>query len=514
MAIDDDRQRILSWCSAGSDVRYVEEVSEPGAEFSLVLESGGVEMTATLPAGSERINLINTVDLGQATRPAGSGDLAADLADLEERRPGPVTVSLDPTGGQVEIGTWIVVDGLSKHSLLTSVSDLVRTRGAVLRLVGLPADVAAPVTSEAAPPAPAEPEMVPVATPEPVAQAVPGWAWPPVTAGPEPEDAAAPQAPEEPPAAAEEPAVASPWASPPAEQPTLAAADVEQPAPISSWSLPATPVEEPAPATPSPWATPVEEPAPAAPSPWATPAAEEPAPAAASPWAAPDAEQLSPATPVGDEQPAAPSPWAVPAPEQSAAEAPAQEEPVATPGSWGLAATPAPETAPASPAPAADEQPAAPSPWAVPAAEQSVPATPAPVEQPAATNSWSTPAATTFEAMAPHQELQSTASTPTEFVSTPGPIAAAAGLTAGSAGAFAQPYTAPAPAQPPWTPSHRVPPQGMQAWAAPDPAGAVVATLGGHLPVQVTEVRGAWAHVLCSNGWTGWVDDRLLIVGA
>jgi SH3-like domain-containing protein len=54
----------------------------------------------------------------------------------------------------------------------------------------------------------------------------------------------------------------------------------------------------------------------------------------------------------------------------------------------------------------------------------------------------------------------------------------------------------------------------MQAWAAPDPAGAVVATLGGHLPVQVTEVRGAWAHVLCSNGWTGWVDNRLLVVGA
>jgi hypothetical protein len=27
-------------------------------------------------------------------------------------------------------------------------------------------------------------------------------------------------------------------------------------------------------------------------------------------------------------------------------------------------------------------------------------------------------------------------------------------------------------------------------------------------------VRGAWAHVLCSNGWTGWVDNRLLVVGA
>ena len=53
----------------------------------------------------------------------------------------------------------------------------------------------------------------------------------------------------------------------------------------------------------------------------------------------------------------------------------------------------------------------------------------------------------------------------------------------------------------------------MQAWAAPDPNGAVVATLGGHLPVQVTEMRGAWAHIVCSNGWTGWVDGRLLVAG-
>jgi hypothetical protein len=61
-----------------------------------------------------------------------------------------------------------------------------------------------------------------------------------------------------------------------------------------------------------------------------------------------------------------------------------------------------------------------------------------------------------------------------------------------------------------FAPTHTVPPQGMQAWAAPDPAGAVVATLGGGLPIQVTEVRGAWANILCSNGWTGWVDGRII----
>ncbi len=68
----------------------------------------------------------------------------------------------------------------------------------------------------------------------------------------------------------------------------------------------------------------------------------------------------------------------------------------------------------------------------------------------------------------------------------------------------------PAPATSAFAPTHTVPPQGMQAWAAPDPNGAVVATLGGGLPIQVTEVRGAWARVLCSNGWTGWVDGRII----
>jgi hypothetical protein len=66
------------------------------------------------------------------------------------------------------------------------------------------------------------------------------------------------------------------------------------------------------------------------------------------------------------------------------------------------------------------------------------------------------------------------------------------------------------PAASAFAPTHTVPPQGMQAWAAPDPNGAVVATLGGSLPIQITEVRGAWAHVLCSNGWTGWVDGRII----
>ena len=84
-----------------------------------------------------------------------------------------------------------------------------------------------------------------------------------------------------------------------------------------------------------------------------------------------------------------------------------------------------------------------------------------------------------------------------------------------------QPQTQPvAAAQPmqqgpaPWQPTHAVPPQGLRAWAAPDPAGPVVANLAPGLPIQVSEVRGAWARVICSNGWAGWIDGRIIGVAA
>lgn len=102
-----------------------------------------------------------------------------------------------------------------------------------------------------------------------------------------------------------------------------------------------------------------------------------------------------------------------------------------------------------------------------------------------------------------------------EPVAAPQPIAAPQPYT--PAPYQAQPATVPQPAPQPaasaWTPSHKVPGQGMQAWGAPDPSGPVLVNLGGNLPVKVQEMRGAWAHVLCSNGWTGWVDGRLLVQG-
>jgi hypothetical protein len=77
----------------------------------------------------------------------------------------------------------------------------------------------------------------------------------------------------------------------------------------------------------------------------------------------------------------------------------------------------------------------------------------------------------------------------------------------------AQPVPQPAPASQ-WVPSHSVPPQGLRAWSAPDPSGPVVANLAPGLPIQVAEVRGAWARVICSNGWTGWIDGRIIGVAA
>ena len=77
----------------------------------------------------------------------------------------------------------------------------------------------------------------------------------------------------------------------------------------------------------------------------------------------------------------------------------------------------------------------------------------------------------------------------------------------------AQPVQQPAPIGG-WAPSHSVPAQGLRAWGAPDPSGPVVANLAPGLPIQVAEVRGAWARVICSNGWTGWIDGRIIGVAA
>jgi 5,10-methylenetetrahydrofolate reductase len=81
-----------------------------------------------------------------------------------------------------------------------------------------------------------------------------------------------------------------------------------------------------------------------------------------------------------------------------------------------------------------------------------------------------------------------------------------------SAGAGSQPSGQPAQPQGPpgWAPTHTVPAGGMAAWQAPHPSAPQSAQLQAGLPIQVVERLGAWARVVASNGWWGWVDGRML----
>jgi SH3-like domain-containing protein len=60
-----------------------------------------------------------------------------------------------------------------------------------------------------------------------------------------------------------------------------------------------------------------------------------------------------------------------------------------------------------------------------------------------------------------------------------------------------------------WLPTHEVKGRA-QAWERPDPNSAVTGTIERRLPVQLLERHGEWAHVVCSNGWSAWIDGRLL----
>lgn len=59
--------------------------------------------------------------------------------------------------------------------------------------------------------------------------------------------------------------------------------------------------------------------------------------------------------------------------------------------------------------------------------------------------------------------------------------------------------------------THVVPPSGMAAYERADPGARVVAQLEPHLEVAVAEQLGAWARIVCSNGWGAWVDGRQLV---
>ena len=58
---------------------------------------------------------------------------------------------------------------------------------------------------------------------------------------------------------------------------------------------------------------------------------------------------------------------------------------------------------------------------------------------------------------------------------------------------------------------YRVPAGGLAAWSEPHASVPIAAHLDEGLEVQLTERVGDWGHILCSNGWTAWVDVRLLV---
>ena len=66
-------------------------------------------------------------------------------------------------------------------------------------------------------------------------------------------------------------------------------------------------------------------------------------------------------------------------------------------------------------------------------------------------------------------------------------------------------------APPPWAPTHAVGPHAIDAYATADGTTAPIGRLDPQLPVQVLREWGEWAHVVCSNGWTAWVDRRFLV---
>ncbi len=68
------------------------------------------------------------------------------------------------------------------------------------------------------------------------------------------------------------------------------------------------------------------------------------------------------------------------------------------------------------------------------------------------------------------------------------------------------------PVEPPvpsiaWMPTHETS-RPASAWEQPSATAPVTGTLDAGLPVQVLERYGDWAHVVCSNGWSAWIDGR------
>ena len=64
---------------------------------------------------------------------------------------------------------------------------------------------------------------------------------------------------------------------------------------------------------------------------------------------------------------------------------------------------------------------------------------------------------------------------------------------------------------PAFQPTHAAPEGGLPAWQQPVPSTPVVATIEPRVEMQVIGVQGDWTHIVCSNGWSAWVDGRRLV---
>lgn len=115
-----------------------------------------------------------------------------------------------------------------------------------------------------------------------------------------------------------------------------------------------------------------------------------------------------------------------------------------------------------------------------------------PAQQPAQT--WQQPAQTSWQPAQPAQPAQTSWQQPAQ------PVPAQ------------QPPAQPQAQQGGFRPTHAVPPMGMPAWAQPNPALPPQAQLGAGTQLMVAEwSQSGWARVVAANGWSGWVDGRMLV---
>lgn len=66
------------------------------------------------------------------------------------------------------------------------------------------------------------------------------------------------------------------------------------------------------------------------------------------------------------------------------------------------------------------------------------------------------------------------------------------------------------PAPVDFRPTHVVPQDGLPAWETPD-VNRPTTPLDALLPVQLVDRLGDWGQIVCANGWSAWVDGRLLV---